>query len=313
MLKKKKEHPIKKPKIHPRSKHRDRYDLQQLKTSFPDLAEFIRPNPYGDESIDFANSGAVKALNTALLLHFYDIQHWTIPEGYLCPPIPGRADYIHHVADLLSESHQKEVGENKTIHCLDIGVGASCIYPIIGVKEYGWTFTGTDIDPNAIESAQHIIDADTLLKDQVSIRLQPNAKNVLRGIIKPDDHFDLSICNPPFHASAEEAAAGTRRKIKNLSGEKTKQPTLNFGGKQSELWCEGGEIRFVRTLILESKHHASSCRWFTTLISKEANLEAVYNALKQVNATEVRTIDMGQGNKISRIVAWTFAEKKQTD
>ncbi|OFZ07081.1 MAG: hypothetical protein A2338_09595 [Bacteroidetes bacterium RIFOXYB12_FULL_41_6] len=50
---------------------------------------------------------------------------------------------------------------------------------------------------------------------------------------------------------------------------------------------------------------------FSTLISKESNLRAVYGALKQAEVIEVHTIEMGQGNKTSRIVAWTFLTPKQ--
>jgi len=98
MLPKKKEHPKEKSRLHPRNKHRERYDFKLLIESSPELAQFVKMNIYNDESIDFFNPDAVKALNKALLKYFYDIENWDIPEGYLCPPIPGRADYIHHIA-----------------------------------------------------------------------------------------------------------------------------------------------------------------------------------------------------------------------
>ena len=31
------------------------------------------------------------------------------PNENLCPPIPGRADYIHHIADLLSINNNKQI------------------------------------------------------------------------------------------------------------------------------------------------------------------------------------------------------------
>ena len=62
----------------------------------------MRPNQFGDESVDFANPAAVKALNRALLRQDYGLDYWDIPAGYLCPPIPGRADYVHYLADLLA-------------------------------------------------------------------------------------------------------------------------------------------------------------------------------------------------------------------
>ena len=310
MLRKKKEHPKEKSRLHPRNKHRERYDFKQLIVSCPELAPFVRMNDYDDESIDFFNPEAVKMLNRALLKHFYGVVNWNIPPGYLCPPIPGRADYIHHIADILG-SRQAEIPIGNQIKCLDIGVGANCVYPIIGNKEYGWSFIGSDIDPISIESASEIIATNPGLSGHVDLRLQQDSKSIFRGIIQPDEFIDLTICNPPFHASLAEAQSGTVRKLRNLKQKKIAKPILNFGGQQNELWCEGGEEQFVRNMILQSKQFASSVFWFSTLISKQSNLENAYKSLKKVEALEVKTIPMGQGNKTSRIVAWTFLSLEQ--
>ena len=290
---------ILKSNLHPLNKHRGLYNFKELIESHAELRHFVKPNKYGNESVDFFDPKAVKALNTALLKHFYGIDFWDIPQNYLCPPIPGRADYIHHIADLIKP-------KTDNVKCLDIGVGANCIYPIIGVKEYGWQFVGTEIDPIAIKNANEILNYNVGLKDSVELRLQENSTDIFSGMIKKDEYFDLSICNPPFHISAAAARQGTTRKLKNLTGKKTTKPTLNFGGKNSELWCKGGEERFVRDMIFESSRFANSCNWFTTLISKQDRLESVYRTLETVNARKVKTINMGTGNKISRIVAWSF-------
>ena len=301
-----KEHPKVKSNLHPKSKHRERYNFEELIKSHSELAEFVKTNEFGDESIDFFDPKAVKALNTSLLKHFYEIGFWEIPENYLCPPIPGRADYIHHVAQLLGESNYGNTPIGKDIKCLDIGVGANCIYPIVGNHEYQWSFIGSDIDEKAIENAQNIINKNKSLKGNIELRLQPKAKDLLYGIISKEEQIDITICNPPFHSSAEEAAAGTQRKIKNLKGKKEVEIAKNFGGKSNELWCEGGENKFVRNMVRESKKFAPSCFWFTTLVSKQSNLKSIYKSLENEKAVEVKTIAMGQGNKTSRIVAWTF-------
>lgn len=311
MLPKKKEHPKEKSKLHPRNRHRARYDFKQLIESCPELAQFVKLNAYKDESIDFFNPEAVVMLNKALLKQYYKIDHWNIPENYLCPPIPGRADYIHHIADLLSKYNHGEIPIGNKIKCLDVGVGANCVYPIIGNREYYWTFIGSDIDPIAIEAAKKTIDSNDSLKGKIELRLQTNPKNIFYDIIKKDEFIDLSICNPPFHSSAEEAQAGTLRKLRSLTKKKISKATLNFGGQSKELWCKGGEKKFVRDMIRQSKQFSGSCFWFSTLISKQSNLNSAYEALKKANATEVKTIEMGQGTKTSRIIAWTFLNKKQ--
>jgi 23S rRNA (adenine1618-N6)-methyltransferase len=302
----KKEHQKVKSKLHPRNKNRERYDFLQLIAGSPELKPFVKPNIYGDESVDFANPDAVKALNKALLMYHYGINNWEIPAGYLCPPVPGRADYIHHIAGFLGKNNFGEIPKGQKIKCLDIGVGASCIYPIIGNHEYNWSFIGADIDPVAIESSNKIIKSNPALQGKVECKLQPNPKDFFFGIIKKNEIIDLSICNPPFHASAKEAQAGTLRKIHNLNPDKKVVPILNFGGQSHELWCEGGEETFVRNMILQSKKFAASFFCFSTLISKASNLKSIYNTLEQAKAFAVETIAMGQGNKISRIVVWTF-------
>ncbi len=220
MLAKKKVHPKEKSGLHPRNKHRERYDFKILIDTYPELAQFVKVNNYQDESIDFFNPEAVKALNKALLMHYYDIRNWSIPQNYLCPPIPGRANYIHHIADLLYRQLPTISGRNTKegirIKCLDIGVGANCVYPIIGIKEYGWTFIGSDIDPLAIESAKKIADSNPSLAGKIDLRIQTNPKDIVRGIINKDEFIDLTICNPPFHASSAAAKSATVRKLKNL-------------------------------------------------------------------------------------------------
>jgi 23S rRNA (adenine1618-N6)-methyltransferase len=307
----KKDHPKEKDKLHPRNKHRERYDFKQLISSCADLKPFVALNKYGDESIDFFNPQAVKALNKALLVHFYGIQYWDIPDGYLCPPIPGRADYIHHIADVLGKLNGGKIPEGPTIKVLDIGVGANCIYPIIGTKEYGWSFVGSEIDSIAADSANSIINKNAGLIEVIDIRLQKNTKEIFNGIITANEHFDLTLCNPPFHASLAEAKSGTVRKLKNLKQKKISTPVLNFGGQTTELWCDGGESQFVSNMIQESEKFTHQCLWFSTLISKESNLKHIYFELRKVKATEVKTIEMGQGNKVSRIVAWTFLTKQE--
>lgn len=309
MPSKKKKHPKEKGALHPRNKHHGRYNFKELAATCSELTSFIKINDYGDESIDFFNPEAVKILNKALLKHFYDINYWSIPSGYLCPPIPGRADYIHYIADLLN--HQNKIPKGAKIQCLDIGVGANCIYPIIGTKEYGWSFIGADIDPISITSATKIIESNASLKGKVELRLQSNPKAIFENIIQENEFIDVSICNPPFHASAQEAQTEARRKVSNLKGKAISKPILNFGGQQGELWCEGGEEAFVQNMVDQSRQFSTSCFWFSTLVSKEAHLKKIYNHLKKGKTTDVRTIEMKQGNKLSRIVAWTFLTPKQ--
>lgn len=299
--------------LHPRNLHQGSYDLSLLAEKNPGLLKYIFTNQFEKQTIDFSDPKAVKSLNLALLKHFYGIKFWDIPDGFLCPPIPGRVDYIHHAADLLASENHGEIPVGKNIHILDIGTGANLIYPILGNASYGWSFTCSESNLSAINTAEKIIAKNPQLVGTVQIKPQNDKSYILEGIISKDDFFDLSICNPPFHSSAEEAQAGSRRKIRNLSGKKNKNPSLNFGGKADELWCEGGELVFVSKLITESQKYRFQAFWFSSLISKEANLSPLYAALKRAGVAEYRTIPMTQGNKKSRFLAWTFLSPIQQE
>lgn len=300
-------------RLHTRNKNRERYDLPALIKATPELKNHITLNKYGTESVDFANPGAVKLLNAAILNHYYGITYWKFPDENLCPPIPGRADYIHYMADLLAESNFGTIPTGDKITCLDIGVGASCIYPIIGVTQYGWNFIGSDINPTSITSSQHIVNSNASLKGKIECRLQKNKKDIFQGIVGKEEKIEFAVCNPPFHSSVEDAQQGTRRKIMNLSGKKVKTPELNFAGISNELIYEGGEYKFIQNIIRESESEkfSKNCFWFSTLVSKQTTLKRIHNLLENTGANQIKTIPMGTGNKSSRIVAWTFLSKEE--
>ena len=292
--------------MHPNNLHLAAYNFDALVVSHPELAPFVINNNHGTETIDFSNSEAVLHLNKALLIRHYKIKDWSIPQYYLCPPIPGRADYIHHLADLLNESDIK-----KKIKGLDVGTGANCIYPILGARIYNWNMVGVDSDAAAIASAKKNVIASEGLAEKIEVRFQTTNANIFEGVIAEGEYFDFSMCNPPFHTSEEEATKATLRKLRNLDQkdqpyQTKKEITLNFGGQANELWCNGGEALFIKRMIKQSTSFKTQVGWFTTLVSKKENLKKIYKQLDKLKATH-KTIKMDQGNKKSRFIAWTFS------
>lgn len=297
-----------KPMLHPRNQHRDGYDFDRLIMACPDLAAVVTKNPLGQRTINFQDAQSVRLLNGALLKAHYGVGFWEIPAAYLCPPIPGRVDYIHYLADLLAESHGHNIPHGPDIRVLDIGTGASLVYPLTGQHEYGWAFTGVDIDPVSLASARRIAERNGL---KIKLKHQKNAEDIFKGVIGAGDRFHLTMCNPPFHASPAQAEEGTRRKWRNLG--KGQSSTLNFGGQNAELWCPGGEIGFIARMIDQSKTFADQCLWFTCLVSKKDTLKPLFRLLKTAGVAEVKVVEMAQGQKISRFLAWTyFAERHRT-
>ena len=306
--------------LHPRNRFRSGYDFDALRACCDELVPHVAPNKHGNLSIDFADPSAVKALNGALLSHAYGLGAWDLPPGALCPPIPGRSEHLHHLADLLRDDRSEREGHDgdgvprgPQVSVLDIGAGASCIYPLIGASEYGWRFVASELEPAAHHWSIKLVNAHPALKGLIACRLQSSAARCFEGVVRPGELFDLSMCNPPFHGSAKEAAEGNQRKRRGLGGRRGRagrstKGSRNFGGQGNELWCPGGEVGFVQRMITESAERRELCSWFTTLVSQRAHLPELSRALAVVEPVEVRVLDMAHGQKQSRILAWTFRE-----
>lgn len=290
--------------MHPRNIHSSPYDFDKLTVKHSELKQFVTVNKNGEFTINFADPNAVFHLNKSLLLTHYDLDDYTIPTNYLCPPIPGRADYIHHIADLLPESNE----DTKDISGLDIGVGANSIYPILGAQLYGWKMVGADIDKVAVAAAKANIAKTKSLQEKIEIRHQENNANIFDGIIKPSEYFDFTLCNPPFYASEKDALRATLRKVSNLNSDNNiseKNPVRNFGGQANELWVNGGEALFIKRMIKQSVDFKSQVGFFSTLVSRKENLNKLYKLLDKRGATH-QTLKMAQGNKVSHLLIWRF-------
>jgi 23S rRNA (adenine1618-N6)-methyltransferase len=206
-----------KPEMHTRNCHNAGYNFIELAQVHPPLKGCLAPNPVGKLTIDFSQPTAVKALNAALLVSYYGVKNWDIPEGFLCPAVPGRADYVHYIADLLTSSNKNQLPQGSEVKGLDIGTGANLIYPIVASQSYGWKMTGSDINSASYQNAKLIVESNTNLKKLVKVRLQKQINSIFKGIVNQGEIYDFSMCNPPFHISAEAAMAGSRKKNKNLA------------------------------------------------------------------------------------------------
>ncbi|CAM1372896.1 23S rRNA (adenine(1618)-N(6))-methyltransferase RlmF [Tenacibaculum xiamenense] len=278
--------------LHPKNIHNKGYDFQLLLKSNSNLKPFIQEK-HGKLTIDFSNPVAVKILNKAILKTHYNIGFWEFPDENLCPPIPGRVDYIHYLADLVSGVSNVKV--------LDIGTGATCIYPLLGTAVYNWSFIASDINKRSLEVAKKNID-ENQLQDKIELRHQKNLANILEGIIKEEDKFAVTMCNPPFYASAEEARGANKRKTKNLGNTAVR----NFAGVDNELWYKGGEKAFLHNYLYQSSLFPKASLWFTSLVSKKENVKSLELSGKKLGVTSFKSIQMNQGNKVTRIVCWQF-------
>lgn len=289
--------------LHPRNVHRDSYDFAGLVQAYPPLEAYLVSKGKDESTITFSDPEAVKALNTALLIKHYGLQRWDIPEGYLCPTVPGRAEYVHHLADLLAAGGPLLTG--KDIHILDIGTGANLIYPILGHRIYDWSMVGTEVDNLALKTAKALIDINPVLQKGIQLRQQKNPRFILEGIIRENDFFHATMCNPPFYDSEGEANQANARKRKNL---KLGPVGRTVAGQPGELWTEGGERLFLLRFIKESTIYGQQIGWFTSLVSQKDNLEVLQRALQKAAAKEVKIIPLATGQKRTRFLAWRFQD-----
>lgn len=137
------------------------------------------------------------------MIHEFKVTHYDIPKGYLCPRVPQRLQYLEWIKDLFAQVE----GLTRPLLGFDIGVGANFIYPLIGIKKYGWRFAGSEVNKSSIEWAEtKILKANPDIEGSfLGIRLQSDPLQVLTGVITQDEErFDFCMCNPPFFNSEDE-------------------------------------------------------------------------------------------------------------
>ena len=149
--------------LHPRNRHSGRYDFPADRR-LPGAGRVRHPQSLRQAEHRLRQSGCGKGVQprTAAAV----LRHPAL--GHSCRlPLPagaGRADYLHGLADLLAADNAGVIPRGTAVRVLDIGTGANCIYPLIGHREYGWRFTGSDIDATALASARTIVAANRLTR-----------------------------------------------------------------------------------------------------------------------------------------------------
>ena len=279
------------------------YDFTALAEAHPELSHYV-VNARGYETIDFGNPSAVRALNIALLKKDYMLSYYDLPEENLIPAVPGRWQYIKELAQLFVQSG---ASKRAKMHILDIGTGANVIYPLLAHQRLGWTAVGSDISEVSLTHAQQILDRNGIPKTAVELVHQANPQHILRGVIDDMDYVDAVVFNPPFYDTAESQDANVH-KAQKLGTEAVR----NFGGKEHEIACDGGELRILKDYITESKTYANKAYWYTCLVSQGVNLKPLTKMLKALPQMTHGTMAIDTTNKKARVLFWSFLSPKQS-
>ena len=124
-------------------------------------------------SLDWKDPAALLALTRCLLKADFGLPSFHLPSGHLCPPVPQRLSYVRWVAALLEEQGPQGHRGRRGV---DVGCGASCIFPLLSVRCFGHDFVATDCDAAALRSAQRNV-RDNGLGDKVP----PPHQRIRRG------------------------------------------------------------------------------------------------------------------------------------
>ena len=142
-----------------------------------------------------------RELTRALLKEDFHIE-WTIPDNHLCPGITGHINYLNEIHELLAVDPDYSKKES-AITGIDVGTGASCIYPLLGHCLYTWKFIATDVDPESIANSQYLIDVNHLHQSIRCIQRQKESY-MFKDLLEKESSVSFTMCNPPFFSSSDE-------------------------------------------------------------------------------------------------------------
>ncbi|KAL6719793.1 hypothetical protein ACLMJK_001714 [Lecanora helva] len=280
-----------------RDVYKEEIDFAVLALQSPAFNKILKSNG----QLDFSNPEAVQQLTKSLLERDFNLKI-ELPRDRLCPPVPNRFNYILWIQDLVdttNENFSDNYDLERNVTGLDIGTGASCIYPLLGCSQRPrWRFAVTDIDEQNMESAKR-----NIVRNNLKSRIRPQLTKPHDPLIPLDilnlESIDFTMCNPPFYSSTADFLSS--------AASKSRPPHSACTGSEVEMVTPGGEIAFVNRMIEESKTLKERCQWYTTMLGKHSSIEVIVENLKGAGIENWAVKDLVQGNKTRRwAVAWSW-------
>ncbi|XP_029302582.1 RNA N(6)-adenosine-methyltransferase mettl16 isoform X2 [Cottoperca gobio] len=279
--------------MHPRNRYKDTPpDFAYLAAKYPDFQHHVHTSLAGRPVVNFKEPEAVRALTCTLLKEDFGLTI-AIPLERLIPTVPLRLNYIHWVEDLIDGQKQPRRG-------IDIGTGASCIYPLLGATMNGWYFLATEVDDICFDYATKNVEQNRL-SDLIKVVKVPQ-KTLLMDALKEETEivYDFCMCNPPFFANQLEA--------KGVNSRNSRRPppsSVNTGGV-TEIMAEGGELEFVKRIIHDSLQLKKRLRWYSCMLGKKCSLAPLKEELRKQGVPKVTHTEFCQGRTMRWALAWSF-------
>lgn len=249
-------------------------DFKALALEYPDtIGRYVKTNKTTSESYyDFGQGPEADCTLAEALAHkFFGIKLELDP-SFLCPRIANRLIYVDWIRRL---SRETCAGADREITVLDVGVGSSCIYPLlICAQEPRWKCIGTDISAESLALASKNLELNPILKKRIQL-VNTGDKGGAFFDVGP---FDVCMCNPPFYESAAAMRASSELKQQGPS-----ESSKVFQARENELITRGGEYEFVARMVEESSRGAST--WYTSMVGHKATLVRVVEELRRRGIT----------------------------
>lgn len=290
--------------MHPKNVYRNGVSFAQLAKEYPGLARCLK----GTSSIDFHDPESIRQLANALLRKEFNLEV-DLPGDRLCPGVPNRLNYILWLNDLLLDTHEERLSRGPPkITGIDIGTGASAIYPLLGCAQFQtWHFFATEIDSKSLSSATTNI-TQNALEDRVTLLDVSSSSTILpEEVITTHPHpIDFTMCNPPFYASINDMLSSAKKK--------SVPPLSACTGSTTEMVTDGGEVAFVNRMVEESLKLREKVRWYTSMLGKRSSVEKVVEKLKENGVGNYAVGEFVQGAKTKRwAVGWSFGDRRAGD
>ncbi|XP_059127160.1 RNA N6-adenosine-methyltransferase METTL16 isoform X2 [Peromyscus eremicus] len=283
--------------MHARNRYKDKPpDFAYLASKYPDFKQHIQINLNGRVSLNFKDPEAVRALTCTLLKEDFGLSI-DIPLERLIPTVPLRLNYIHWVEDLIG--HQ-DSDKSTLRRGIDIGTGASCIYPLLGATLNGWYFLATEVDDMCFNYAKKNVEQNNL-SDLIKVVKVPQ-KTLLMDALKEESEiiYDFCMCNPPFFANQLEAQG-----VNSRNSRRPPPSSVNTGGI-TEIMAEGGELEFVKRIIHDSLQLKKRLRWYSCMLGKKCSLSPLKEELRIQGVPKVTFTEFCQGRTMRWALAWSF-------
>ncbi|GAB6026479.1 hypothetical protein CHUAL_012905 [Chamberlinius hualienensis] len=294
--------------MHPRNIYRNTPDFKALAELYPEFQPHVTVDSSGRGHVDFRKHEALRAVTKVLLKHDFQID-FEVPPEHLIPTLPSRLNYILWIEDLLETIPQNMRSHDSSICGLDIGTGATCIYPLLGCKKNGWKFVATDSNKFSTTWARKNVEKNDLT-DLIEIVKVQNDSCFLDVFDGRDAEFDFSMCNPPFFNQDE---VDPLTKDRSLSRPPPKAPICLT---DNEAVTDGGEIAMVNKMLDESIVLKDKIKIYTSMMGKKQSAKSIKKALFQRLGKEVTsftTTEFCQGHTIRWGVAWTCSPEIKLD